>query len=165
MKNEENFILKKDSKIYKFYHKLNKNPFTSWLVPKNEYTEELNCFNNLCSFLRTNIFLTIYIGFFFISFLYLIFNLNATFNSLQDSSNFFLIYSVVFKFIFLIIFLFVLVLCSLVFISKNISNFVLKLYNKIPKEEKEYVEKKPNLFLQMIKDKHNKICRTFKIEK
>jgi len=35
MNNEESFILKKDSKVYKFYHKLNQNPLTSWLVSKN----------------------------------------------------------------------------------------------------------------------------------
>lgn len=160
MQNNDPFYLNKNSKLYKFYKTLNQNSFTSWLVPRDEYTEELKCFTNLCLFLRTTFFIFLFFSFFIITAFVGITSFNVSFVDAINSNNFFLVFLAFFKVICPV--MLSLVLCLLI-IQKCIFKIENKYYSNT-KVNKEYKIKKPNIFLQSIKDKHNKICRSFIIK-
>lgn len=160
MKNNDPFYLNKNSKLYKFYNALHLNGFTSWLVPRDEYTEELKCFTNLCLFLRTTLFIILFFLLLIITTIVGITSFNISFVDAINSNNFFLVFWSLFKVV-------CPVMVGLVLILLIIQNSINKLSNKFSgddKIKKESKPKKPNLFLQAIKDKHNKICRSFIIK-
>lgn len=160
MQNNDSFLLTKNSKIYKFYDSLNKNELTSWLVPRDEYTEELKCFTNLCMFLRTTLFISLFFLFIIISLVFAVSSFDISLSYAFNTNNFFLIFWAVFK----IIGIFAI---SLLLVYLFFSFLVLKIKNNLPVSEKIIKEpepKKPNILLQAIKDKHNKICRSFIIK-
>lgn len=160
MQNNDSFILNKNSKLYRFYNTLNQNALTSWLVPRDEYTEELKCFTNLCMFLRTTLFVSLFFLFILVAIIFAISSFSIPASTAFSTNNFFLIFWVIFRITSIIIF-------TLVFIYLGLSFTVNKIKNSLPVSKKVIKEpkpKKPNLFLQALRDKHNKICRTFNIK-
>lgn len=160
MQNNDSFLLNKSSKLYQFFNALNKSELTSWLVPRDEYTEELKCFTNLCMFLRTSLFVSLFFLFIIVSLIFGISSFDISFKDAISSNNFFLLFWSLFKVSGIILF-------SLVLIYYCITRLIVKVKDNLPVSEKVIKEpkpKKPNLFLQALKDKHNKICRSFTIK-
>lgn len=170
MNSNELFVIKKSSKLYKFYNFVSKVPGYSTLTPKehssyryweDDYKSHTAIFRDICTFLRVNLFyllatpvflftLTLIVGMFVIGPLLVIVNqfytLDVGLGFLQLGLTFLTTYLVGG----------LILICGSWFVE-------LKTYieNKIYDVE----DSKPsNIFIQSIKDKHNQICRQIKVE-
>lgn len=166
MNNSESFVISTNSKTYKTMHWFSEFFLTCWIV-SSDHRDELTCFRNLCAFLRTSTILAVYLLTLLIGLIYVFATISMPFSEMLSpaTNNPFIVFAAFFKYIFVgvfLVFLVVTLICS----------FIYKSYSKISElvgdkdlDEKPIKKKEPNLFLQSLKDRHNKICRSFTIEK
>lgn len=155
MNNNELFKIKDTDKIYRFYLLLTVLPLTRYIFKEEGYCG-VNCFRNLCTFLRYNIYLLILVVSLINVIGYIVYTLYTFDFSIDKSTNIFQVFSI----LFLVLFPFVV----FILISGSILGSLLaNLFGVLNKRVKK--EKQPNLFIQAIKDKHNKVCRSFSIER
>lgn len=158
MNNNEQYSLKRSGKVYKTLSWFSTFSLTLWLVTRDGYNEELNCLTNLCSFLRTIVFLVLFLLLCTTTVVLSIYSLFDSFASITESTNFFLNTATVFKWIFPLTILIGFILTGFFHILNKISD-TRKVKESLIKKKKE-----PNIFIQSIKDRHNKVCRSFNIK-
>lgn len=157
----EYYSISSKSKLYRFLNWCSNSIIFGWFVTKDEYKEELKCLDSGCKLLRVLMYILLF-SLFILSILgyssYLLFNYSFSYQDLMNTSiNPFLISAIIFIYLFPC-----LLVCSLL-IGYLADAFSASMeYLKDKKEDKP--EKEPNVIIQSIKDRHNKICRTFKVK-
>lgn len=153
MPNNEDYELSKDTFIYKLLSFFARFPLTKWLIPKDYYTEELKCFENLCSFIRTITFLIIYV----MILLFCLYSFFITISSLTAITfdNTSMLFTLIFLGSFVVTF---------------ISIVIWYLFRRSTEDHNDYSDDddktpgKLGIFTQYIVDRHNRICRRIKIK-
>jgi hypothetical protein len=151
------FVVSKTSRLYKFYNFLYLyNPYCTIVTPSS-LRDTTHIFQDICTFVRTNL-------------LYLIFSLPATIATAAAilvalGTCFYVLISPLIYY-FDPLFSKDIVGHALIAGLFYTTTLLLYLYYKIKqllKTDDEFVKKQPNIFIQCIKDKHDKICRQIEI--
>lgn len=167
MDSNDFFTVKKNSKLYKFYNTLGNIPGYNILTPKKKYSNETNIFTNVCTFLRVNLFylfatpilfiiavvlLTLFVVYPFAALISIFYTLPfMAADSIALGQQFLVLYCLT---ALVVIFSF-----WIVALKEFIENKRIKRY-----ATDDFDIKQPNIFVQAIKDKHDKICRSIKVE-
>lgn len=172
MDSNDFFTVKKSSKLYKFYNFLGHVPGYSIFTPKvpeprseNDYKSQTAIFKDICTFLRVNLFYLIATPILFIItgvlltlfVVYPFAGLISIFYTLPFMSP----ESIVLGQQFLVIYCLTALIVIFAFWIAELNEFM---QNKKIKRYAMDDIKQPNIFVQAIKDKHNKICRSITVE-
>lgn len=158
MNSNKLFTVSKSSKLYKFYQFIYEhNPLCAMVTPQH-YKRETQIFTDICTFLRTNLF-------------YLIFSLPATlFTLFLLISGFALIEYIAIS---PIIYYFdpnfndnilMHAQTALLIYGGMLGTYILYKLKYYFNNKSITQDKQPNIYIQAIKDKHNKICRQIELK-
>lgn len=167
MDSNDFFTVKKSSKLYKFYNTIGKIPGYNILTPKKKYSNETNIFTNVCTFLRVNLFyliatpilfiitgalLTLFVVYPFAGLISIFYTLPfMSPESIALGQQFLVLYCLT---ALIVIFVFWIAELTEFIENKRIKRYAMD----------DFDIKQPNIFVQAIKDKHNKICRSINVE-
>lgn len=168
MKSNDFFVVKRSSKLYKFYNFLGHMPGYSIFTPKaperrseDDYKSQTAIFRDICTFLRVNLFYLL-ITPIVLSFLSLVATIFVAAPIVTFVNIFYTFNSVVFQT--LLIPGTMILVCYLIFpLIWIFSKWGVEVKQKLT-FNREDSNAQPNIFIQAIKDKHNQICRSIKLE-
>lgn len=167
MNNNCTFKVKTSSRLYRFYAELATWPLYEDITPftyaykHNKSSKQIDTFRDICTFLRVNfkyLFLTIILLFLLgvLSYGLIIFPLLALVQFCFTSLNIFDDLENVYKGVAFLVIEFLIIVGF--FGYPKLATFLHKRKQELPSEPKQ-----PNIFIQAIKDKHNKICRQIEV--
>lgn len=165
MNSNDFFVVKKSSKLYKFYNTLAEIPGYNLVTPatyNKRHDKETQIFRDICTFIRVNIYYLLVTPF-ILAVLALVLGLFVASPLLVIIDQFYTLnlYSDVFEMGLALLFMY----CMFSIVFMVIKWFIeLKTYIESKQDDNIEDDKPSNIFIQAIKDKHNQICRQIKVE-